>query len=558
MLRPSSRFRWFGVTQKMLNDADKQAISLADRMSALQTTADNNPPTSRESDVETPPDRAAGVTRHVASGGEHTQTFGDVTGVDDRAGNHSMAGVIRRYVELIRCPLGEEASEELRADARRLAAAFDANPDEPERSRLRQEVRRVFSLGELQVVLASQGMSSPAYDTMLSFAANEDGPSDRLPLAPSVSRATKTPSRELFGRTLAAPIGIAASPLTTNSKWIEYYAQRGYNVITYKTVRNRFHRALPHPNWLFMDENEKPWPVTDASEGRREVHVRRNAWPRSAEFSMINSVGVPSVSDDEWTADVQRCLKLLRDDQILLVSVMGSPEDLDIDTQEKLEADFVLAASTAASTGAHAIELNFSCPNHIQEGLRAVSDEHLIYRQPDQARSIVEKVRREVGEDAKIVIKLGWLTYDGLDALITPISHLIDGVSGINAMQWPVTCVPVDADDESPLFPPPSVDWLPGTKFASSRDLCGVSGTAIRAYGQDFVHSLFRLRERSKANWKIIGMGGVMTSQDVNDLLSLGADAVQCVTAAFFDPNFAETLEVDWETKPKTAASVAR
>ena len=54
----------------------------------------------------------------------------------------------------------------------------------------------------------------------------------------------------MLGQPTGVPIGIPACPLTMNARWVEYYAERGYNVLTYKTVRSTARACYPLPNLL--------------------------------------------------------------------------------------------------------------------------------------------------------------------------------------------------------------------------------------------------------------------------------------------------------------------
>jgi hypothetical protein len=72
-----------------------------------------------------------------------------------------------------------------------------------------------------------------------------------------------------------------------------------------------------------------------------------------------------------------------------------------------------------------------------------------------------------------------------------------------------------------------------------------MSGIAIRDLGLDFVKSLRRIANENEAlEFELIGMGGVMTTEDVDALLLAGADAVQTATAASVNPYLVRELLV--------------
>jgi hypothetical protein len=114
-----------------------------------------------------------------------------------------------------------------------------------------------------------------------------------------------------------------------------------------------------------------------------------------------------------------------------------------------------------------------------------------------------------------------------LESIVVPLlqNKLINGVSGINTVPLNV-CKP----DETPTFTGTEDDQrLP-------RNPAGVSGIAIRNLGFKFVQMLKEVRDKINIPFDIIGMVGVMTSEDVITYLNLGATAVQTATAAFFNP----------------------
>ncbi len=76
------------------------------------------------------------------------------------------------------------------------------------------------------------------------------------PALPRIRRLPGGPGANLFGRHLNSPLGIAAGPLL-NSKWIEGYARLGFDVLTYATVRSRFHPAHSLPNIRHVETREQ-------------------------------------------------------------------------------------------------------------------------------------------------------------------------------------------------------------------------------------------------------------------------------------------------------------
>jgi len=205
----------------------------------------------------------------------------------------------------------------------------------------------------LHDLLAQHGVAPPTYDRNQEFDFHADPIQGEL--RPPKERLTVR-SINLFDFQVDFPLGLPACVLTPTHKWIKFYAQRGFDLLTYKTVRGKPWDGHPKPNWalvkLLLDDQrviasrvDEPW------------------WPiHPREFSMANSFGVPSQHPREWQADVEKARDVLRvPGQVLIVSVMGTPEEAD--TIEDLADDFANVAGLAKEAGAQIIEANLSCPN---------------------------------------------------------------------------------------------------------------------------------------------------------------------------------------------------
>jgi dihydroorotate dehydrogenase len=313
------------------------------------------------------------------------------------------------------------------------------------------------------------------------------------------------------------PIGVPASVLTATAEWIDYYARRGFNVLTYKTVRSAAYPAHSPPNWLFLTDLDTP---IDPDDGPIEVVGDPTVWPRdSRSFSMANSFGVPSVEPEEWTGDIRKALSYLRPNQLLIVSVMGYWEKY---AGAKLVKDFVDVAVQAAAIGAPAIELNLSCPNSVDPETGEMKD-GLICESAEMTTEIVNAVSRSLPKETRLVIKLSYMERDKLTEVVLPLARerLIHGISAINT-------VPMEVRTPS------------GEHAFPGRHRAGVSGIAIREFGHRTVRWLAELRDQHDLVYDIIAMGGVMTPSDVEEYLKLGANAVQSATAAFYNPALAE------------------
>jgi dihydroorotate dehydrogenase (NAD+) catalytic subunit len=93
--------------------------------------------------------------------------------------------------------------------------------------------------------------SHQTYDTQRDYEWNYDHvPGSKLPVP--------DPGPEMqgdwtyAGLPVASPLAVAAGPLL-NSKWIEFYAQRSFDILTYKTVRRCARVSYGLPNLVPVD-----------------------------------------------------------------------------------------------------------------------------------------------------------------------------------------------------------------------------------------------------------------------------------------------------------------
>ena len=339
-------------------------------------------------------------------------------------------------------------------------------------------------------------------------------------------RAAKAePTGSLLSRPVAFPIGVPASVLTADSRWVRFFARHGFNVLTFKTVRSRAWEPHPFPNWVFLEDADEPLPVgIDPRDvvvyGDESTYLRR-----LRAFSMANSFGVPSTPPSKWGPEIKAALEVLRNDQILIVSVMGTAHPAD--PPETLLEDFVKVSRMAMDAGAPAIELNLSCPNTLDPTERESGVKPPLCNSLYDTVQIVQAVAREVGEVVPLVAKLSYLPLPDLAPLVREINPYVHAISGINTLQV-------------------RVERRRGGATFGERQLAGLSGVAIRRLALDFVRSLDYLRRSEpELEYDIIGMGGVMDPADVYALLAVGADAVQTATAASVNPRLPQELRIE-------------
>ncbi len=115
------------------------------------------------------------------------------------------------------------------------------------------------------------------------------------------------------GRPVPSPLGIAAGPLL-NGRWLLYYAELGFDVLTYKTTRSAYRDCYPPPNLQ---------PIESAALARsghtlHAINEMQGSW--------AISFGMPSISPDVWRADVEWTRDRLPKEKLLSVSVVATAQ----------------------------------------------------------------------------------------------------------------------------------------------------------------------------------------------------------------------------------------
>ncbi len=224
----------------------------------------------------------------------------------------------------------------------------------------------------------------PVYDFQVSFERNVTEGPQGLPY--SSLRLQRVPT-EFLGSNLNSPLGVPASVLTLNSKWIEPLTKIGWDIITAKTVRTRAFPSHPMPNWGYLPELQEPLTAKLLSNSVRATTDVPDI--NLARLSGGNSFGMPSFSPAEWQTDLKATKDLLLKGQMLIASVVGTADETKGDLAKSLVCDFVECAKLAAEVEPHAIELNFSCPN-------VYGSEGSIFQNPTLAGRICKKIQLEI------------------------------------------------------------------------------------------------------------------------------------------------------------------
>jgi dihydroorotate dehydrogenase (NAD+) catalytic subunit len=209
-----------------------------------------------------------------------------------------------------------------------------------------------------------------------------------------------------------------------------------------------------------------------------------NVPPRIAETAhgMLNAIGLANPGRERFLTEV---LPQLRDLGVpLWISVGGF-----------CAADY--AETCAALDEVAAIELNLSCPN--------------VDEAADSAAEIVSACRRTTG--LPLYAKLSAAHPDLADVARAVAAAGADGLSLINTLR-------------GIALHPPTLEPVLG------RVQGGLSGPSLKPVALAAVHTCY-----AATKLPIVGMGGVVTGQDVIEFVACGARDVALGTVLFSDPN---------------------
>ena len=227
------------------------------------------------------------------------------------------------------------------------------------------------------------------------------------------------------------------------------------------------------------------------------------ATPRMAETpsGMLNSIGLQGPGIDQFLED--DIPWLLNKNARIVVSISG----------ETVEEYASLARRLRTVNGLFGIEVNISCPNVENRGLVFACD-------PVASRSVVESVRRNMGGDYPLLVKLSPDVTDIASIAKEVVSAGADGLAMINT----VLGMAIDIDKMRP-----KLAGLTG----------GLSGPAIRPIA---VRAIYQVH-KALPNIPILGMGGVTSGRDALELVLAGASGISVGTATFGNPNAAMQIK---------------
>ena len=119
---------------------------------------------------------------------------------------------------------------------------------------------------------------------------------------------------------------------------------------------------------------------------------------------------------DQWALDVENTRNQLADGQVLIVSVMGSPDATN--DPSLVIRQFAAAAERACEAGADIVEVNLSCPNTGGQGVMC--------RDAAMSARVVEAVRAKLSPSrTPLLIKISYLEQPLLSDLLAQCANHI-------------------------------------------------------------------------------------------------------------------------------------
>lgn len=355
--------------------------------------------------------------------------------------------------------------------------------------------------------MSNKNTNTPFYDPKRSYDENcKDGPFGGF-VDGTIYENKGEPEFDFFGEKVYLPFGVPAGPIP-NANFCKGGFEKGFDLIMYKTVRTSAHGCNPYPNIVPVKTEEK-----------LTIEQAREGLIMDSEFkdpiSITNSFGVPSLSPAEWQPDLQRAIKMAGKGQVLIATFQGTNRG---EGEASFIADWVKGAELIMACEPKVIELNLSCPN---EGTAK-----LLCHDTNRVVKIVRAVRKIVGK-TPLLVKMSYFESEAaLEDFIIRLSPLLDGFDTINTIAGAVRKVD-------------GTQALPG----EGRLVSGVCGAPIKWAGIEMVERIAKIRKKLKADFKIIGTGGVTNVQDYKDYIAAGADAVMSATGAMWNTNLAKDIK---------------
>ena len=225
-----------------------------------------------------------------------------------------------------------------------------------------------------------------------------------------------------------------------------------------------------------------------------------NPPPRIVETSsgMINSIGLANIGVDKYISEMIPIYKNIKTK--IIMNVAGTDIDEYIRVIEKIES---------ISSDIAGYEINISCPNVKKGGMEFGVD-------CDMTAKLTSALRKRTKR--LLIMKLSPNVSDIVSIGMSAQNEGADAVSAIN------TLVGMSINSNS-------------GKSNIYTTYGGLSGPAIKPIGLALVNKLY-----DKLSIPIVGIGGIVSSEDVAEYLLAGSTAVQVGTANYRNPGIGENM----------------
>jgi dihydroorotate dehydrogenase (NAD+) catalytic subunit len=219
---------------------------------------------------------------------------------------------------------------------------------------------------------------------------------------------------------------------------------------------------------------------------------RGNPPPRVCETpsGMLNAIGLENVGFDAFASDYMPRLRALG--TIVVVNFFG----------ETVEEYAEMAGKLDAVDGVDALEVNISCPNVSCGGIS-------FGKEPESAAQVTAAVRARTSKP--LIVKLSPVSD------VVAVGRAVEkaGANIISCMNT-IPGMMIDIAKRRPRL---------------ANVTGGLSGPAVKPIALKLVHDLSK-----SVGVPVIGIGGIMSGEDVVEFALAGASAVQVGTATFWDP----------------------
>ena len=225
-----------------------------------------------------------------------------------------------------------------------------------------------------------------------------------------------------------------------------------------------------------------------------------NPPPRIVETSsgMINSIGLANIGVDKYISEMIPIYKNIKTK--IIMNVAGTDIDEYIRVIEKIES---------ISSDIAGYEINISCPNVKKGGMEFGVDCDMTAKLTSELRKRTKRL---------LIMKLSPNVSDIVSIGMSAQNEGADAVSAIN------TLVGMSINSNS-------------GKSNIYTTYGGLSGPAIKPIGLALVNKLY-----DKLSIPIVGIGGIVSSEDVAEYLLAGSTAVQVGTANYRNPGIGENM----------------